>query len=710
MSKKRGSSMPSDQSVESMINQWEEFFEENDYTNRIAEVADAYPDEKTLYVDFADLNRHSSEMVDYLLEHPNNAIYAARQAILKLIPPIGKRVRIHFRIKNMPRDKTVRIEIRDLRSKHLGKFVSIEGLVRKATEVRPKVTDASFECLRCGKIIKMPQEGMSFQEPLECSKDQGGCGRAAGTTRFRLLVEESAFVDTQKVELQESPEGLRGGSQPQRLVAFVEDDITGFISPGDRLVLNGTLRTTQKGVGPAKSTLFDIFLDVNSIEVEEHEFEDVEITPEDVEEIKALVNDEGIFRKITASISPTIYGMNVEKEALALQLFGGVAKSMPDGTKIRGDIHILLIGDPGTAKSQLLRYMAQLAPRGIYASGKSSSAAGLTAAAVKDEFGEGRWTLEAGALVLADKGIACIDELDKMSPQDRSSMHEAMEQQTVSVAKAGITATLQSRCAMLGAANPKFGRFEETRYISEQIDLPPALLSRFDIIFSITDKPDSKIDRMIAEHILKAHLVGEVSKRMEFEDVGDEYEIEDETRSMEPWFGPEFLRKYVAYAKRIYPVMTEEAMSCLKEYYVTIRKQGEAEGSSVPITARQLEAFVRLAEASARARLSGTVAIDDAERAVRIVEYYLRKVAGEGGHFDIDIIATGTSHSQRDQMTILRRIISDLSDSETGVSAEEITDHASREGIPRDRVRSLLTKLSNGGEIFSPKAGHYKLA
>ncbi len=184
---------------------------------------------------------------------------------------------------------------------------------------------------------------------------------------------------------------------------------------------------------------------------------------------------------------------------------------MDDGTRIRGDIHIAMIGDPGTAKSQILRYMAQLAPRGIYTSGKSSSAAGLTAAAVKDEFGEGRWTLEAGALVLADKGLACIDELDKMNDQDRSAIHESLEQGTISVAKAGITATLQSRCAVLGAANPKYGRFDESKSVAEQIDLPPALLSRFDAIFTMTDRPDREMDRNKAAHILKVHRRGELT-------------------------------------------------------------------------------------------------------------------------------------------------------------------------------------------------------
>ena len=321
------------------------------------------------------------------------------------------------------------------------------------------------------------------------------------------------YLDTQKLEIQEAPEGLRGGEEPQRLTAYVEDDLTGHITPGNRVVMNGVLRSVQKGRPGAKSTLFDIFIDVNSVEREQVEFEEIEVTEDDARLIREAGSSPDIYRLITASIAPSLYGMHVEKEALALQLFSGVPKLLPDGRRIRGDIHLLMVGDPGTGKSELLAYMSRLSPRGIYATGKAATAAGLTAAAVRDEFGEGRWTLEAGALVLADLGLACIDEIEKMNPQDRSAIHEAMEQQRISVAKAGITAVLQSRCAVLAAANPKFGRFDEHKYISEQIDLPPALLSRFDIIFSMIDRPQAEKDRELAEHVLKGHQVGEIIKR-----------------------------------------------------------------------------------------------------------------------------------------------------------------------------------------------------
>ncbi len=689
---------------------WEEFLGSEEQRHQVSAMADLYPDVRSIYVEFSAIEAFDPDLANYLLLNPSQSISAAEDAVRHMVSHALTNPFIHFRIKGLPRDS--RVEIRKLRAKHLGTFVSVEGLVRKATEVRPRVTVAQFECARCGHTMSVEQEGIQYHEPLECPKDDGGCGRGSGSTKFRLLTDPSTFIDTQKIEIQEPPEGLRGGSQPERLTGFLEDDISGKVSPGDRVIINGVLRSHQKGT-TIKSTLFDITVDVSSVEYEEHEYEEIVITPEDEVKIREFSASPDAFDRIVASISPTIFGYTQEKEALALQLFGGVSKVMDDGTRIRGDIHIAMIGDPGTAKSQILRYMAMLAPRGIYTSGKSSSAAGLTAAAVKDEFGEGRWTLEAGALVLADKGLACIDELDKMTDQDRSSIHESLEQGTISVAKAGITATLQSRCAVLGAANPKYGRFDESRSIAEQIDLPPALLSRFDAIFTMTDRPNSEYDRSIAKHILKVHRRGEVMQHESPEKIPPELDAGDilsESKSLIPAMERDFLRKYVAYSKRTIPIMSDEAMTTIEGYYVSIRKLGEGDEASVPITARQLEALIRLSEASARARFHPVVTAEDSNRAIKIVEYYLGKVANEGGRRDIDLIATGTSRSQREQIYVLKSLVQQLSDERRGVSMEELVQKAGSENIPEERVRALLKRLSDAGEVYSPQPGYYKLA
>jgi len=691
-----------------LVQKWEEFFDSEDYAGRILSIADAYPEERTLEVPFDALNRFDTDFTIYFLRRPANAIAAGEEAITRMAPPGETPIRVHLRVKGLPRD--VRIMVRDLRAEHLGQFVIVDGLVRKATEVRPRVVDATFRCLRCNTIFREPQEGTSFREPLECPPDQGGCGRAATSTKFNLLGEQSQYLDTQKIEIQEPPEILRGGEEPQRLEAYLEDDITGQINPGERVVLNGILRSAQRGRPGARSTIFDIFLEINSAEKERVEFEEIEITPADLERIKEEAARPGILDRIVQSIAPAIYGLEREKEALALQLFGGVVKKLPDGTRIRGDSHILLVGDPGSGKSQLLLYMSHIAPRGIMVSGKGTSAAGLLAAAVKDEFGEGRWTLEAGALVLSDRGLAVIDEIEKMSQADRGSIHQAMEEQMIHIAKAGITATLPARCAVLAAANPQFGRFVKDKYLGDQINLESALLSRFDAIFVVQDIPDPKRDLDMASHILQGHLIGEVARATE--EMGTSPIPEPMRATHVPYYEPEFLRKYVAYAKRFYPVMTPDAIARIRDHYLEIRK--EAEAGTVPITPRQLEAFVRFAEAAARARLSPLVDVQDADRSVGIIEYWLRQVAmeaGAGGRLDIDIVATGVPASQREQIVLLREIIAELGGTETGEGANhgDILELAERRGIPRERGEAWLRKWRQEGELYSPVEGRYRL-
>ena len=275
----------------------------------------------------------------------------------------------------------------------------------------------------------------------------------------------------------------------------------------------------------------------------EQEFEEIEIDPEEEKLILEMSCDPEIYEKIRGSIAPSIYGYDDVKEALALQLVSGFEKHLPDGARIRGDIHILLVGDPGIAKSQLLRYMIKISPRGIYTSGKSSTSAGLTATAVKDELGDGRWTIEAGALVLADKGIAAIDEMDKMDNEDKSALHEAMEQQTISVAKAGVMATLKSRCSLLAAANPKLGRFDKYEPIAPQINLTPALMSRFDLIFVLTDDPDTKRDSAIAQHILKSNYAGELATQIAWNPDISQEDIDNALMVIKPVIDPELLQK-----------------------------------------------------------------------------------------------------------------------------------------------------------------------
>ncbi len=620
---------------------FDEFFRKY-YSEKILEVVRGYAETKSLIVDFHDLDKYDYSLADELILNPDNTLDAAKDALMSLdFPSDLPRVDINIRFINLP--ETSNQLISEIRSDQVGKFLSIDGIIRKATDVRPKLVMASFECMRCGNTMMIEQVERAIKEPFLCESCE---------TRgpFKLLPEESVFIDSQKLLIQESLENLAGGEHPKQIKVTLEDDITGKWLPGDRIEIVGVLKAVRRRFKDKTSKVFDIFIETNSIIPIALEFEEVKISKKDEKKIIKLSKDPLIYEKIKDSIAPHIYGFSTIKEAVAYQLFSSPRIELPDGGVIRGDSHVLILGEPSTGKSEILNYVArQLAPRGIYTAGKGASGAGLTATAVKDEFGDGGWSLEAGALVLADNGIACIDEFDKMEAEDRSAMHEAMEQQTVSVAKAGILATFRSRCAILAAANPKYGRFDDYRAISEQINLSPTLLSRFDLIFFVRDNmSDTKV---IAHHIM------------------DSIVSPDKIR---PKIETNLLKMYIAYARQnIFPVMREDASEKIEQFYVNMRETArEAENVPIPLTTRQLWAVIRLSRASARVRLSDEVTLEDAERAINLVMSSL-KDAGvdlETGMVDIDKIMVGVTRSQRDKIKVILDIVREL-EKEFGTAA-----------------------------------------
>ncbi|WP_144925445.1 LAGLIDADG family homing endonuclease [Halorubrum salsamenti] len=1328
-------------------------FYRNYYREEIGTLAQRYPNEqRSLYVEYDDLYQFDRDLAEDFRTKPEQMREYAEEALrLYDLPADVSLGRAHVRIENLPES----IDIRGIRvhDDHIGKLVSIKGIVRKATDVRPKVTEAAFECQRCGTMTYIPQSDGGFQEPHECQ----GCERQGP---FRVNFDQSEFIDSQKLRIQESPEGLRGGETPQNIDVDIVDDITGEVSPGDHVTCVGVLHIEQVEQGNEKSAIFDLYMDGVSIAIEDEEFEDMDITEADKREIIELSNRDDIYDAMVNSIAPAIYGYEEEKLAMILQLFSGVTKHLPDGSRIRGDLHMLLIGDPGTGKSQMISYVENIAPRSVYTSGKGSSAAGLTAAAVRDDFGDGQqWSLEAGALVLADKGIAAVDELDKMdcvtgdtlvtladgrveridelareaaedgeieelsngrrirdvdldvwsmgeegelverpvfsvheydapseltrvttetgesltatadhpffvldggervereataidagdwvyvpreiptkaadggtmaanggdrpaaepvddgvdpatasvlgylsgdgnvyydrdegvygvrftnaddellddferaaraafgseptrppsekreggvetvrvtgkehadavldagmnlgrydekcfptavsagsraaksafvraladseghvdesagnvriasasrdllegtqtlllqfgvssqlqhrerdesrdvyyltvtdadsltafrraigftasrkaealdrvvdaadgdrtildvipeidgvlaerreslrlhqsecglnavtyhdfesgtanvslhrarrvlaafedrleaatadrsmlgddpswetlsemrgryhvsqselaegtalsqqqisrgwgesdevrqmvtdrlretlvaveetdlgslrefvrgdvkwrrvesveavppesaehrsevlrqrladvlggpvenveqrarsliergpvgdtraelasaleaygvsqgdvasslnvdqatvsrwlsgavepdrledlrdaiasevdavkaelrsilariedgrtpkvydltveethnfvangvvvhNSSDRSAMHEGLEQQKISVSKAGINATLKARCSLLGAANPKYGRFDQYEPIGEQIDLEPALISRFDLIFTVTDSPDPEHDSRLAKHIIKTNYAGELNTQRE-ELASSEFtpeQVAEVTEEVAPEIDAELLRKYIAHAKRsCYPTMTEEAKELIEEFYVDLRSKGADEDAPVPVTARKLEAMVRLAEASARLRLSDTVEREDADRATDIVESCLKDIGvdPETGQFDADVVETGTSKSQRDRIKNIKGLIADVEEEyQEGAPVEEVLDRAGEIGMDPGKAEQEIEKLRTKGEVYEPKQGHLR--
>ena len=650
------------------VTEFEEFFSEVCF-QEVVEAAKNGRD--SLVVEFEDLDIFSPEITDYLRENPVSAVDAAEEGIQSHEQITGEDFSVRF--VGMPDED--KVLLKNLRSEHIGKFVPVEGMIKRASQVKPEVISAIFECTACGDRYEKEQDSSELKSPYKCD---------CGSKKFETI--EKIMTDTQIVTLEEDPESREGSEQPSSLSVRLEGDLVDpdfqrKIVPGNVVEVTGVMRERPLKKNSKK---FDIYMEANNVEPRQQEFEQLELEEDEITEIKEMASDENIFERITESIAPSIFGHDRIKEAIALQLFGGVRKTREDGVKSRGDLHILLIGEPGTGKSQLLKFAGELAPKGRYVVGKSSTGAGLTASVVKEE-STGEFSLEAGAVVLAHKGMAAIDEIDKMSVEDRSSLHEAMEQQQISVSKANIQATLNAQTSILAAGNPKLGRFDPYEPIPEQINIGDTLLSRFDFIFPVKDEPDQDRDNKLANQILENHR---------------------EPEEQEAEISQEKLRKYVAFAKKnVRPDLTQEASDLIQEFYVSMRSSGDED--SVPITARQLEAMVRIAEASARAQLKEEVEEDDAQRAIDILKYTLEQVGmdPETGDFDIDRIESGVSSSQRNRIQTIKHLIDELAGDDGSAEIEAVIEAAESEDIDSGKTEEVIEKLKREGELFEPKQG-----
>ena len=598
------------------------------YKEELRELFVNHPKQKSITVNYKIMEEYDHDLADILTKTP----YVLYEIFRKVIWDLQGQ--LSYTEEKIPEDKMyVRFEdyngivlesLKDLGADVIGQYVTFNGLVKRKSPKMPRLNNAQFECRSCCRLVTVPQSSSSIVEPGMCME--------CGAKQFKLLENESTHIDTQMIWVQDPLENLVGRETPEIMDVLVEDDLVNSVMPGELLQLSGVLKVVKK---EGNKHISKYQFACNHIKILEKEYEDIVLEPEDIEQIIELSQNENIFEMLSKSLAPSIYGMEKVKESVTLQLFSGTEKILDDGTRKRPDIHILLMGDPGVAKSQLLRIVSNQAPGGINTNGKGSTAAGLTAAAVRDDFGGGGWTLEAGATVLADRGHVCCDEFDKMRSEDRSAMHEVMEQQTVSIAKAGITATLNTRCSILAAANPKYGRFDPDKSIGEQIDLTATILSRFDVIFILEDKPSEENDMKIGQHMLDIHESDAII-----------YDI-----------GNDLFKKYIAYARQnFHPRIGPEANQKILEFYVGIRKKVEP-GDPVPFTARQLEGLVRLTEASAKAHLRDVANEDDANRAIGIIMDYLYKVGmdAETGKLDADKLAgmKGKSYNEKLQKTMI---------------------------------------------------------
>ncbi|MCP8716504.1 MAG: minichromosome maintenance (MCM) 2/3/5 family protein [Asgard group archaeon] len=543
--------------------------------------------------------------------------------------------------------------IRELNPNDIDKLVSVKGLTLRSTSIIPDMKVAFFRCNACGHTVGVEIDRGVISEPTKCPREV--CGQRNSMV---LIHNRSSFSDKQVIKLQETPDLVPDGQTPHSINLCVYDELVDSCRAGDRVEVCGIFRSTPVRANPrqrALKSLYKTYLDIvhikkidkrrlgGDISTLEHEVaekdQEVEqvrkITAEEIEKIKEISERDDLYEVLARSLAPSIYEMDDVKKGILLQLFGGTNKTFKKGGRYRGDINVLLCGDPSTSKSQILQYVHKIAPRGVYTSGKGSSAVGLTAYITRD-IDTKQLVLESGALVLSDGGVCCIDEFDKMSDATRSVLHEVMEQQTISIAKAGIITTLNARTSILASANPINSRYDPNLPVTANIDLPPPLLSRFDLVYLILDKVDETIDRQLARHLTDMYL-----------------EDTPETVNTSYVLPVDLLTLYIQYAKENYnPVMTEEGKHELVRAYVEMRKLGEDARSSekrITATTRQLESMIRLSEAHAKMRLSERVELIDVKEAVRLIKSAIKDYATDPvtGRIDMDMIQTGTTNQQR---------------------------------------------------------------
>ena len=673
--------------------------------NRIVELAQAYPKEqKSLVIDYDDLYRFDRELADDWIADPDQLREYAEDALARYDLPAdlnlcGANVRLGGLddvVEPYCIDVGDYVVDSDAPHADVDELRVIQGQVSKVAQAKGRFTEITFECQRCGTMTHIPQIDDSVQEPHECQ----GCERQGP---FRVNQSQSASEDYQLIRVQRPPEQSRGGQQPDTIDITLTDDLTNTVSPGDRVDVAAHL---ERDINDDDGT-FEIAGAAQNVEHRDTDFEDVAYA-EYTSEIEAIAANNP-HQQIVDSIMPTHMGDAHIKEAIALQMFGGVEKELADGSRKRGQSHLLLVGDPGTDKSGLLEYATTLAPRSVYTSGKNASSAGLTCAATQTDFGDGGWTLEAGALVEAHRGLCAIDEFDKMPEEEREGVHEALANGTISPSKAGITnVTLPAKTTVIAAANPKYGRFDPYEPVGEQLEIGPTLISRFDLIFTLEDTPDTDRDSRLADHLNEHARLGSLAT------AGRDHEI-DADSDVAPAIDEDVMRAYVAYAKEtIQPVLSDAAGERIKEFYLDIRSKGVDEDTPVPITPRKIEALHRLSEAAARIRLSESVEPRDVDLAIELLNRSLQDVGidPESGEFDADVVETGTSKTQRDRIKTVKTIISEIElEHAEGAPLEEVIDTLTDEyDIPTTKIDAEIEKLREKGEIYEPTQGHLRVS
>jgi replicative DNA helicase Mcm len=648
---------------------------------------------QSLVVDYIDFDSFNPSLAKQITHDPDEMLEAFNEAVLSILreihPDYEQEIRDKIRVRMG--NYTVQKGLREINADLIDKLVSVSGMVVRSSEVKPLAKKVAYRCTNCNTVTEAQLKGLVLKKPQKCP--------ACSEKELEMDPETSIFIDFQMVRLQELPEDLPAGQLPHYVEVTVMGDLVDQCRPGDRIMLTGIIRIEQEQLAPqAKTSLFRLRMEGNNIEYiggragskDTRSVERIMISAEDERQIRTIASKPDAYDKLIASFAPHIYGHETLKESILLLIVGSVTKKLEDGSTRRGDINVLMVGDPGTAKSEMLKFAAKIAPRGLYTSGRGSTAAGLTAAVIRDK--SGIMMLEAGAVVLGDQGLVCIDEFDKIKPEDRSALHEVMEQQTCSVAKGGIVATLNARTSILAAANPMYGKYDPYKNITENVNLPVPLLTRFDLIFIVRDIPEREKDNLVASHILEIH--------------------KDTEHAAKPAIEIDLFSKYLSYARETEPALTQEAIDIIRSYYMDMRKV-ESEGM-ITVTPRQLEGLVRLATARARLLLKDRVDAEDASRAIYLVEQMLRTAGVDvnTGKMDVGVLY-GKPQSEVSKSKTFMDVFKGLSGSENNdVEEKALIDELVKTGKFTDEndARKYFENAKREGQVYERRPGFWAKA
>ncbi|KAJ7969369.1 DNA helicase [Quillaja saponaria] len=563
----------------------------------------------------------------FIYVQPNIAIWLADapQSVLEVMEDVAKNVvfNLHPNYKNIHQKIYVRItnlpvydQIRNIRQIHLNTMIRIGGVVTRRSGVFPQLQQVKYDCNKCGALL-----GPFFQNSYSEVK-VGSCPECQSKGPFTVNIEQTVYRNYQKLTLQESPGIVPAGRLPRYKEVILLNDLIDCARPGEEIEVTG-IYTNNFDLSLNTKNGFPVFatvVEANYVMKKHDLFSSYKLTQEDKDEIEKLAKDPRIGERIIKSIAPSIYGHEDIKTAIALAMFGGQEKNVEGKHRLRGDINVLLLGDPGTAKSQFLKYVEKTGQRAVYTTGKGASAVGLTAAVHKDPVTR-EWTLEGGALVLADKGICLIDEFDKMNDQDRVSIHEAMEQQSISISKAGIVTSLQARCSVIAAANPIGGRYDSSKTFSQNVELTDPIVSRFDILCVVKDVVDPVTDEMLAKFVVDSHFKSQ-SKGTNIDDnsLSESQDVHASSVPVDPEILPQdLLKKYITYAKlNVFPRLHDADLDKLTHVYAELRRES-SHGQGVPIAVRHIESMIRMSEAHARMHLRRHVTQEDVDMAIRVL-------------------------------------------------------------------------------------------